>query len=58
RPRFRRVLNATGVVAHTNLGRSLLADAAVEAVTSACAHYSNLELDLSTGKRGSRYSHV
>jgi L-seryl-tRNA(Ser) seleniumtransferase len=58
RPRFRRVLNATGVVAHTNLGRSLLADAAVQAVAAACAHYSNLEFDLATGRRGSRYSHV
>lgn len=58
RPHFRRVLNGTGVVVHTNLGRSLLADTAVEAVREACAHYSNLEFDLSTGERGSRYSHV
>jgi len=58
RPRFRRVLNATGVVIHTNLGRSILAPEAMHAVADACAHYSNLEFDLDTGKRGSRYSHV
>ncbi len=58
RPHFRRVLNATGVVVHTNMGRSLLAKEAVDAVVEACAHYSNLEFDLATGERGSRYSHV
>ena len=58
RPHFRRVLNATGVVVHTNLGRSLLAKPAIEAVAEACGHYSNCEFDLATGKRGSRYSHV
>ncbi len=58
RPRFRRVLNATGVVVHTNLGRSILAESAVQAVAQACRHYSNLEFDLETGQRGSRYSHV
>ncbi|WP_319543491.1 L-seryl-tRNA(Sec) selenium transferase [uncultured Pseudodesulfovibrio sp.] len=58
RPHFRRVLNGTGVVIHTNLGRSLLAKSAVKAVADACAHYSNCEFDLSTGHRGSRYSHV
>ncbi|MCJ2164980.1 MULTISPECIES: L-seryl-tRNA(Sec) selenium transferase [unclassified Pseudodesulfovibrio] len=58
RPHFRRVLNATGVVIHTNLGRSLLAKSAIAAVVEACGHYSNCEFDLSTGQRGSRYSHV
>jgi len=58
RPRFRRVLNATGVVVHTNLGRSVLPESAVTAVIDACRHYSNLEFDLSTGQRGSRHSLV
>jgi L-seryl-tRNA(Ser) seleniumtransferase len=58
RPHFRRVLNGTGVVVHTNLGRSILADTAVAAVGEACRHYSNLEFDLHTGKRGIRYAHV
>ena len=58
RPRFRQVLNGTGIVLHTNLGRSLLADEAVQAVVAACSRYSNLEMDLTTGQRGSRYSHV
>ncbi len=58
RPHFRRVVNATGVVIHTNLGRSILADEACKAVDLACRHYSNLEFDLENGERGSRYSHV
>ena len=46
RPHFRRVLNATGVVIHTNLGRSSLADVAAKAVAEASRNYSNLEFDL------------
>ena len=57
-PHLRRVINATGVIIHTNLGRSLLADEAVAAVTEAARGYSNLEFDLETGERGSRQSHV
>ncbi len=58
RPHLRRVLNATGVVVHTNLGRAPLAAEAQAAVAAAAAGYSNLELDLSTGERGSRHAHV
>jgi L-seryl-tRNA(Ser) seleniumtransferase len=58
RPSLRRVLNATGVVVHTNLGRAPLAGAARVAVVAAAEGYSNLEFDLHTGERGSRTAHV
>jgi L-seryl-tRNA(Ser) seleniumtransferase len=58
RPSLRRVLNATGVVVHTNLGRAPLSAAARAAVNAVAEGYSNLELDLATGERGSRHAHV
>jgi L-seryl-tRNA(Ser) seleniumtransferase len=57
-PNLKQVINATGVVIHTNLGRSLLADEALENLQKIAAGYSNLEFDLKSGKRGSRYSSV
>jgi L-seryl-tRNA(Ser) seleniumtransferase len=58
RPSLRRVINATGVILHTNLGRAPLAAPAREAVARAAEGYSNLELALDTGERGSRHAHV
>src|SRR5262249_10844871 len=58
RPNLRPVLNATGVVVHTNLGRAPLAEAALEAVAATAAGYSNLEFDLARGERGSPMSHL
>jgi L-seryl-tRNA(Ser) seleniumtransferase len=55
---LRAVINATGVVLHTNLGRALLSRLAIERVAAVAAAYSNLELDLGSKERGSRYSHV
>jgi L-seryl-tRNA(Ser) seleniumtransferase len=55
---LRTVINATGVVLHTNLGRALLSPLAVERLAAVSDAYSNLELDLATKERGSRYSHV
>ncbi|HLG16891.1 MAG TPA: L-seryl-tRNA(Sec) selenium transferase [Blastocatellia bacterium] len=57
RPSLRRVINATGVIIHTNLGRAPLSRAAVEAVADAASHYSNLEYDIERGERGKREVH-
>jgi L-seryl-tRNA(Ser) seleniumtransferase len=57
-PGLRRVLNATGVVVHTNLGRAPLAEEALARVADAARGYSNLELDLRDGVRGSRQDHL
>ena len=55
---LRRVINATGVVLHTNLGRANLSRRACESVLEAAGYYSNLEYDIKKGSRGSRYDHV
>jgi len=58
RPSLRRVLNATGVIVHTNLGRAPLAPGARAAVAQVAHGYGNLELDLAAGRRASRHDHV
>lgn len=58
RPSLRRVINATGVVIHTNLGRSPLAESAVQAVVEAARGYSTLEYSVTNMARGSRHAHV
>lgn len=58
RPTLRRVINATGVIVHTNLGRAPLPAAAVEQMNDVARGYSNLEYDLDAGARGSRQDHV
>ena len=57
-PRLRRVLNATGVIVHTNLGRAPLAETALDRVREIARGYSNLEYDVAAGGRGSRQDHV
>ncbi|UJA19296.1 L-seryl-tRNA(Sec) selenium transferase [Thermoleophilia bacterium SCSIO 60948] len=57
-PNLRRVINATGVILHTNLGRAPLAEPALDELTAAASGYSNLEFDLASGERGSRHDHI
>lgn len=56
--KFKRVINCTGVVIHTNLGRSILSKKAVLKVSEIASSYNNLEYDLKRGERGERYSHI
>ena len=57
-PRLRPVINGSGIVLHTNLGRARLSKAALRAVRDVALSYSNLEYRLHTGQRGSRHEHV
>ncbi|MBS5582103.1 MAG: L-seryl-tRNA(Sec) selenium transferase [Megasphaera sp.] len=57
RPCLRPVINATGTVLHTNLGRAILSQAAIDEAVAGATHYTNLEYDLHHGCRGSRYDH-
>lgn len=58
RPTLQPVINATGVILHTNLGRAPLSNATIQALTEAALNYSNLEYDLPKGRRGSRLIHA
>jgi len=58
KPKLRKVINAAGIVIHTNLGRSLLCNKAVNQVEDIIKNYNNLEYDIDKGARGSRYSHI
>ena len=55
---LRKVINGTGIILHTNLGRAKLGQKAIEAVVEAAGNYSTLEYDVESGRRGSRYDHV
>ena len=55
---LKRVINGTGTIIHTNLGRSKLMESSVKNIVSIASNYNNLEYDINTGKRGSRYAHV
>ena len=57
-PSLQKVINATGVIVHTNLGRSLISPISFEKVKNIITSYNNLEYDLEKGKRGERYSHI
>jgi L-seryl-tRNA(Ser) seleniumtransferase len=56
--KLRPLINASGVVIHTNLGRAVLSDRAIENVAAIAGGYSNLEYEISKGKRGKRYTHI
>ena len=58
RPSLRQVINASGVIIHTNLGRAPLSEEAIEAMAAVSRGYSNLEFELEAGERGSRYAHM
>ena len=57
-PNLTNIINGTGIIVHTNLGRSVLSSEVLKHVSKIASHYSNLEFDLNTGKRGQRYSIV
>ena len=57
-PNLRRVINATGIILHTNIGRAILSSEALNNLIEIGNSYSNLEFDLEKGERGSRYTHV
>lgn len=57
KPKLKRVINCTGVILHTNLGRSLLSRSAIEGILNASSYYTNLEYNLEKGTRGERYTH-
>ena len=57
-PAFRPIINGTGIILHTNLGRACLSEKAAKAVYDAARQYTNLEYNIATGSRGTRYSHV
>ena len=58
RLKLKNVINATGTIIHTNLGRSKLSKKSVENIVKIANNYNNLEYDINSGKRGSRYSHI
>jgi L-seryl-tRNA(Ser) seleniumtransferase len=55
---FKRVINGTGIVLHTNLGRAVISEAIIAEITPLMTHYNTLEYDVETGRRGIRYQHI